>query len=88
MMNNTLFKRKVIRPSIHFLDLMAKIESRNGKISNLNYLKTEHLLTVSFDYTFFDFSTNFTEELQYNLDNELVTWNTLVNGKIYSIFTE
>ncbi|MDH5160388.1 hypothetical protein [Heyndrickxia oleronia] len=72
-MNTQVTKQKVNFIGIHYLDLIAKMISQGGRISNLIVDQTDESINVSFNVEFNENMTIIKEKLVYE-NNMLMLW--------------
>lgn len=75
-----------LRPDIHYLDLIAKIQSHNGTVSKLTVSDNKDQLIVKFQHSYPNCDVIFREELIYNNNLEILKWTITNKFKSVVIF--
>ncbi|MGN4124849.1 hypothetical protein ACMGD3_07510 [Lysinibacillus sphaericus] len=78
----------LIRPDINYLDLITKLISRGSEVFDFETVHFENQVVTRFKHSIDDEFSTFQEEFHYNKRNELTSWKTIVNNKVYVIYDE
>lgn len=83
-----LAKETKLRPTNHYLDLIAKVHARGGELLDLSTQKNKNNKTVYFSHKYNSSDIIFTEKLVYNNEEQVLDWSIFVNNEEIKIYTE
>ncbi|AJO22849.1 hypothetical protein QQ991_10850 [Weizmannia coagulans] len=81
-------KNTKFRPNIHYLDIIAKIQSQNGRVVDIIVSETQDKFFVEFKHSYPSNEVIFTEKLIYNSTREILRWVIETNIKVVTIYDE
>lgn len=83
---SNITKTKILYPTIHYLDVIAKMKAKGAAIHDLCIIEDSNVRICSFCHTYPSTDIKFKEEFHYNQCGQLILWNTYVDNRLYNIF--
>lgn len=77
-----------LRPTNHYLDLIAKIQSKGGETFDLSVENYESIILVNFSHKYNSSDLIFKECIEYNRDYQIMNWTIIVSDKVYTVYSE
>ncbi|MDQ0176496.1 hypothetical protein [Bacillus chungangensis] len=88
-MKTTLLTPTKLRPTNHYLDIIAKIRCNGGKISDFYYKETtDGYMKISFQHTYPHSKVIFKEQITYNTELHITNWIVQTNNRTITLYDE